>query len=212
LAKVGIGPAATEWRAMRAIHPPRIAHGAMLLSGLNSLAGAAITGTLLPRQRRLADQLGRGLNEHLRADSETALGNLIHYADRTSMAFGVESRMPFLDVRLAEFLASMPEAYKINAGWTKFIARQAFDKKLPDDIVWRKDKMGWPIPEQKWANDDLRDWFAAPARDAARFAEWGVGDEYSACLNSDDITRRIRALNLSAWARTFVDGEWRRRL
>jgi asparagine synthase (glutamine-hydrolysing) len=125
------------------------------------------------------------------------------------MAFSVESRMPFLDVRLAEFLAGVPEAYKIHRGWTKYIARQAFNRRLPNDIVWRKDKMGWPIPEKQWSNGCLRCWFAAPAKDQARFEEWGVGEEYRSCLASSDITRRIRAINLRAWAKTFVDGDWR---
>jgi len=35
-------------------------------------------------------------------------------------------------------------------GWTKYLARMAFKDKLPDDIVWRKDKMGWPQPIKHW--------------------------------------------------------------
>jgi asparagine synthase (glutamine-hydrolysing) len=207
----GVGPmrALAEWRRMRAIHPSRVATGALTLPVLKSVGGVDLVSHMLPRHRHLAAKLDAGLNAHLRADSETALGNLIHYADRTSMAFSVESRMPFLDVRLAEFLAALPEAYKIHRGWTKYVARQAFDQKLPDDIVWRKDKMGWPIPEKQWSNGPLRQWFQAPAADQARFDDWGVGHEYRSCRASPDITRRIRAVNLSAWARTFVDGAWR---
>ena len=75
------------------------------------------------------------------------------------MAFSIESRMPFMDYRLVELLASIPGCYKIHRGWTKYIARLAFDKKLPDEIVWRKDKMGWPIPEEHWFSGGLREWF-----------------------------------------------------
>ncbi len=80
------------------------------------------------------------------------------------MAFSVESRMPFLDYRLAEFLASVPSSYKIHKGWTKMPARLAFDKKLPDSVVWRKDKQGWPVPEDHWFRGGLRDWFEKQER------------------------------------------------
>ena len=86
------------------------------------------------------------------------LVTLLHNADRGSMAHSVESRMPFLDFRLVEFLASVPSVYKIHNGWSKYIARLAFDKKLPDSINWRKDKQGWPIPEDAWFLGDLSSW------------------------------------------------------
>ena len=72
------------------------------------------------------------------------------------MAFSIESRMPYLDYRLVEFLASVPSCYKIHKGWTKYLARLAFSKRLPDEIVWRKEKMGWPAPEKQWFDEKLR--------------------------------------------------------
>ena len=59
---------------------------------------------------------------------------------------------------MVEFLASVPSVYKIHNGWSKYIARLAFDKKLPDSINWRKDKQGWPIPEDAWFLGDLSSW------------------------------------------------------
>lgn len=90
------------------------------------------------------------LNSTLKNSFETTLVNLLHYADHTSMAHGIESRMPFMDFRLVEFLATVPSCYKIHNGWTKYIARLAFDGKLPDKVVWRRDKMGWPTPDEVW--------------------------------------------------------------
>jgi len=98
------------------------------------------------------------LNGVLDRDFKTGLVTLLHNADRGSMAHSVESRMPFLDFRLVEFLASVPSVYKIHNGWSKYIARLAFDKKLPDSINWRKDKQGWPIPEDAWFLGDLSSW------------------------------------------------------
>ena len=125
------------------------------------------------------------------------------------MAFSVESRMPFLDFRMAEFLAKVPASYKLHNGWTKLLARRAFEAKLPDDVVWRKDKMGWPIPEQTWAAGPLKSWFATPLAEKARMTDWGVGELFMAHARSDRMTQRVRALNLAAWLRIFVEGEWR---
>ncbi|MFB6258211.1 MAG: asparagine synthase (glutamine-hydrolyzing) [Flavobacteriales bacterium] len=66
--------------------------------------------------------------------------------DRTSMAFGVETRLPFLDHRLVEFAMALPPAYKIRDGWQKWILRRAFEH-IPDPIRWRKDKKGFTTPQ-----------------------------------------------------------------
>lgn len=101
----------------------------------------------------------RPLNQVLFDDLELILETLFHYADRCSMAFSIESRMPYMDYRLVEFLAMVPASYKVHAGWTKYIARKAFDHRLPDEICWRKDKMGWPIPEKFWFKGKLKEPF-----------------------------------------------------
>lgn len=212
LSGVGVLNAAREWGAMMRVHPRRFAIGALGMSVLQRTGLHASLPGLAERHRRHGRNLSQGLNRHLLGDARGGLANLLHYADRTSMAFGVESRMPFLDVRLATFLAAMPEAYKIHRGWTKYVARRAFEGELPDSVIWRKDKLGWPIPEQQWANGPLRGWFDRPRAQLPRFKEWGVGDEYAANLDASSMTLRVRALNLAAWADTFVDGGWRSRL
>ena len=103
-------------------------------------------------------RLSLDLNETLNKSFETSLVTLLHYADHTSMAHSVESRMPFMDFRLVEFLSSVPSCYKIHNGWTKYIARLAFDGKLPNEVVWRKDKMGWPTPDDIWFRGGLNAW------------------------------------------------------
>jgi asparagine synthase (glutamine-hydrolysing) len=81
---------------------------------------------------------------------EMGLEEMLRYADRSSMAHGVEVRLPFLDHTLVEFLFSLPATMKIHEGWTKWLLRKAMDKKLPDSIVWRKDKIGYEPPQQDW--------------------------------------------------------------
>lgn len=116
----------------------------------------------------------RPLNQVLYEDLEQSLETLFHYADRGSMAFSLESRMPFMDYRLVEFLATVPASYKIHAGWTKFIARKAFDHRLPDSICWRKDKMGWPIPEEFWFKGKLKEDFCRRLQNGTFLPELGV--------------------------------------
>ncbi len=81
---------------------------------------------------------------------EGGLEELLRYADRNSMAHGREVRLPFLDHKLVEFIFSLPSNLKIHEGWTKWLLRQAMDKKLPGEIVWRKDKVGYEPPQQVW--------------------------------------------------------------
>ncbi len=85
--------------------------------------------------------------------TEMGLEELLRFADRNSMAHGREVRLPFLNHELVEFVFSLPAQLKMHEGWTKFILRKAMDKKLPDEIVWRKDKVGFEPPQKKWMQD-----------------------------------------------------------
>lgn len=87
--------------------------------------------------------------------SEMGLEELLRYADRNSMAHGREVRLPFLDHNLVEFVFSLPSNLKIHDGWTKWLLRKTMDKKLPDEIVWRKDKIGYEPPQQQWMENKM---------------------------------------------------------
>lgn len=78
------------------------------------------------------------------------LEELLRYADRNSMAHGCEVRLPFLDHTLVEFIFSLPSSFKINEGWTKWLLRKFMNDKLPPEIVWRKNKVGFEPPQQAW--------------------------------------------------------------
>lgn len=78
------------------------------------------------------------------------LEELLRLADRNSMAHGVEIRLPFLDHRLVEFLFSLPANLKIREGWTKWILRRSVQDRLPAEIAWRRDKIGFEPPQKKW--------------------------------------------------------------
>jgi asparagine synthase (glutamine-hydrolysing) len=92
-----------------------------------------------------------GLNGVLYFNTFThGLEELLRYADRNSMAHGCEVRLPFLDHILAEFIFSLPSQFKIKEGWTKWLLRKTTENKLPHEIVWRKNKVGFEPPQQQW--------------------------------------------------------------
>ena len=79
------------------------------------------------------------------------LPGLLRHGDRNSMAFSIESRVPFLSLPLAEFLLSLPEHYLIsNEGETKHVFREAMRGIVPDSHLDRKDKIGFATPESEW--------------------------------------------------------------
>ena len=80
------------------------------------------------------------------------LSMLLRFEDRNSMAFSIESRVPFLDYKLVETAFKMPIEYKINNGITKRILRESITD-LPEMIRTRYSKLGFVTPEDQWIND-----------------------------------------------------------
>jgi len=86
---------------------------------------------------------------------QLGLEELLRYADRNSMAFGRETRLPFLSHELVEFVFSLPSQLKINGGWSKWLLRESLKNELPPAIAWRKDKIGYEPPQKAWMDSDL---------------------------------------------------------
>ncbi len=98
------------------------------------------------------------INKMLHFDMRTMLPSLLQIEDRVSMAWGLESRVPLLDTRIADLVNRMPPKLKFKGGRTKHIFRKALDGLVPEAIFLREDKMGFPVP--------LHDWIScSPVRD-----------------------------------------------
>lgn len=82
------------------------------------------------------------------------LPTLLRNEDRMSMAFSIESRVPFMDYRLIEFTLNLPENLVYRAGERKYILREAFRGIVPDSIMDRKDKMGFVSAEERWVAEE----------------------------------------------------------
>jgi len=90
-------------------------------------------------------------------DFKCLLPALLQVEDRMSMAHGLESRVPFLDHPLIEFLATVPADVKFEGGRMKHLLKLAYADALPEAIVNRRDKMGFPVPLKEWFSGELRD-------------------------------------------------------
>lgn len=97
-------------------------------------------------------------HELYRSLTQSSLPMLLRYEDHNSMAFSVESRVPFLTPNLVQFVFSLPESYLISPdAATKYILRRAMRGIVPDPILDRRDKIGFATPELIWLKQ-LRPW------------------------------------------------------
>jgi asparagine synthase (glutamine-hydrolysing) len=100
-------------------------------------------------RQRLSDAVppdgGDPLNAALYLYTKYFLLELLELHDRTSLAFGVEARLPFLDHRLVELLSPMPSTLKVRDGRTKYLFKQVVKDLLPAEILARR-KTPMPIP------------------------------------------------------------------
>jgi asparagine synthase (glutamine-hydrolysing) len=78
------------------------------------------------------------------------LPRLLRYADRNSMAWSRELRLPFLDERVVELGFSSGWRVGLEAGWTKERLRRLAAKRVPDDIAWRRAKTAYDVPDREW--------------------------------------------------------------
>lgn len=78
------------------------------------------------------------------------LEELLRYADRNSMAHGVEVRLPFLSHELVQYVLRLPADYRMRNGYTKWMLRACMHPFIPNDIIWQKGKIGFEVPQQQW--------------------------------------------------------------
>src|ERR1700756_3774701 len=93
---------------------------------------------------------GKTFRQQSLLSTQFGLQDLLRYEDRNSMAFSIESRVPFLDHRLVEFSIALKNDWKIKNGWTKYILRKTAEPVLDKEVVWRKYKMGFLTPQKEW--------------------------------------------------------------
>ncbi len=96
----------------------------------------------------------------------TSIPGLLRYEDRNSMAYSIESRVPFLTVALAEHFYRLPSQYLIDdSGRSKAVLREALRGIVPDVILDRRDKIGFATAELDWLRT-LTPWVEATLQGA----------------------------------------------
>lgn len=141
------------------------------------------------------------------------LQGLLQQEDRMSMAWSIESRVPLLDYRIIEFSGKVPSWMKVRRGVLKSLLRESMRGVVPDAILDRQDKKGYPTPTGKWFAGPLRSFMEEtlcggrlyseslvdPTAVAKMVALHGTGKvDYGAALWS--------VLNLELWMRGVLDG------
>jgi len=143
----------------------------------------------------------------------TSIQTLLHFEDRNSMAHSIESRVPFMDYRLVEFAFSLPPDYKIQKHQGKYIHREALKNIVPEEIMARKDKVGFLAPgENYWLRNELKPYFEKMINSYG----FKNRDIYNHSLIKNEFQKYLRGNNayantlwqimtLEIWFRKFVD-------
>jgi asparagine synthase (glutamine-hydrolysing) len=152
------------------------------------------------------------LNRMLYTDMKTYLEELLMKQDKMSMATSIESRVPFLDHRLVEMAAALPEKLKINGRELKYIFKRISRTLLPPQIIHRP-KMGFPLPMGTWMKEPFFNGFIkdilldSRTRDRGLFSRKQIRviiDEHEKNLR-DNSLKIWQLLNFELWSRTFLD-------
>ncbi len=150
----------------------------------------------------------------LLVDLKTYLHELLMKQDQMSMAASIESRVPFLDHHLIEYITGLPANLKVSGRTTKILLRKAMERVgLPREILDRP-KMGFPVPLDTWFRKQYRGLVESLLFDG-RLAERGLFRmEYVRTLAGGHFAGRARngdrlwsLINFELWARRFIDGE-----
>jgi len=209
------GKRGTFLRAMRFVLPTFLQGPARRIIG-ESLVPAWMNGDWFKRhgvniqapQKPVSGDVLR--HELLESLTDRILPALLRYQDHNSMAHSVESRVPFLTTKIVDFIYSLPEEFLIsNDGETKSIFRAAMRGLVPDEILDRRDKIGFAAPEEQWLKESgawLDDVLSSdimktiPAFDAEGMAQEIKAVQMGQKRLTGDVWRWI---NLVRWAETF---------
>lgn len=158
--------------------------------------------------RRTAESM----DAHLRGlVLDFCLPHLLRFEDRNSMAFSIEARVPFTDYRIVEYAFSPAmQPLKIHRGWPKWALREAGRGTVPEDILWRRDKMGFGTPEPwlirelaKASGKDLLEAALACGDLSADGARKVMAEAAAGTAGKAGMLEAFRLMVLGSWWRQF---------
>ena len=136
------------------------------------------------------------------------LRSILHSVDRVSMSNSVETRLPFLDHDLVEFVLKLPFDFKIKDGVRKSILRESLKSYLPTEIYNRKDKVGFSSPESIWLSNQLKEFFVNEIEEASKlpFVNSAIlKSNANQFINEKGTLDKslVRLINLNHWIKIF---------
>jgi len=131
----------------------------------------------------------------------TVLPTILRNFDRTSMAHGIEVRMPFMDWRLVTYTMALPGTSKSSDTHTKWVARRAMQGRMPEDIRMSRRKIGFNSPMPEWLNGPLAEWARALLNQKV--------PAFSEFVDEARLVRRVGQLNAAkGWDWQSVGAIW----
>lgn len=147
-------------------------------------------------------------NKMTQFDLVSSLPALLQVEDRVSMAVSIESRVPLLDRRIIDLISRMPAAMKFRGGELKYLLKRTVHDILPNEILDRKDKMGFPVPLHIWAKNNAKD-FILDTLLSQKSRERNIIDikNVEELINSEQAFSRglWGLLSLEIWFNQFID-------
>ena len=116
-------------------------------AAIPALDNQSIRNLSMPRRQYYNAALTAWLREEI---VNTQIPYWLRSGEKNYMGMPFEARTPFLDYRVVEIATRMPITYLIRHGWHKWILRKAMEDSLPADVLWRRVKMGFPFPYERF--------------------------------------------------------------
>lgn len=152
------------------------------------------------------------LDATLHTDIQTYLPNdLLVKVDIASMAVSLEARSPFLDHKVMEFAASLPDSLKLKGRETKYLLKKVASRMVPSEVIYRQ-KMGFAVPISHWFRGEMSDYIteillSKTAQERGMFNSSYVRKLLSVhkANEQDNSWKLWTLLMLELWFRSFID-------
>lgn len=158
-------------------------------------------------------QATRNLNKRLFEDvTSLTTPSLLRYEDKNSMANSLESRVPFFDHIVVEYIFNLPIDQKIKNGWTRHIYREAMKGLIPEKNRLRRSKIGFTNPEWEWIERKKEKFIEIFESDSFKSRKFWKADlilqNFKDTLDGKmkgDVLFFWRVFIAEMWMRTYVD-------
>jgi asparagine synthase (glutamine-hydrolysing) len=155
--------------------------------------------------KSMNQKISNSLNHQLKMDYNGRLKSFLKCEDRCSMAFGIESRVPFADdVELVDLIFSIHGHKKIQQGVSKYLLREAAKTYIPTKIYNRKDKIGFETPVGKWFEPNKQQVIDTIVSELSFVNIQSVSSEFENLLNHKP-GFLLRLYSLAVWKSVFFN-------